>query len=75
MTFCGPLLHGLVMRCGIGFGVELADPDVFPPVVGASWLARIGTSHEQMEASTALDLGRLGLGHDAPAFESSTTKG
>ena len=75
MTFCVPLRHGLVMRLGIGFGVELADPDVFPPVVGASWLDRIGTSHESMEASTALDLGRMGLGHDAPAFESITTKG
>ena len=75
MTFCVPLRHGLVMRLGIGFGVELADQDVFPPVVGASWPARIGTSLEQMEACTALDLGRLDLGHDAPAFESSTTKG
>ena len=75
MTFCGPLRHGLVLRRDIGFGVELADPDVSPPVVSASWLAWIGTSHEPMEARAALDLGRLGLGHDAPVFESSTTKG
>ena len=35
MTFCGPLRYGLVLRRGIGFGVELADPDVSPPVAGA----------------------------------------
>ena len=75
MTFGVPLRHGLVMRLVIGFGVELADPDVFPPVVGASWPARIGTSLGQMEACTALDLGRLDLGHDPPVFESSTKKG
>ena len=74
MTFCGPLRHGVVMCIGIGIGVVLADQDVFPPVVGASCLARIGTAHGQLEARTALDLDRLDLGHGTPVLESSTTK-
>ena len=55
MTFCVPLRHGLVMRLGIGFGVELADPDVFPPVVGAS------SSAAHQKAGCVRAAGALGL--------------